>query len=112
MLKITVLQDEANRCLGFEAKDHAGYAKKGKDVVCAAASMLIQNTVNSIERFCDDLFDIEADEKNGLIRFMLQGTSSDEAQLLLKSMYTGLTDLEEDPKYKDYIDVIFQRKAQ
>ena len=32
----------------FVSKGHAGYAEEGYDIVCAAVSVLIINTVNSI----------------------------------------------------------------
>ena len=32
----------------IEVKGHAGYAKRGEDIVCAAISVLTINTINSI----------------------------------------------------------------
>ena len=31
--------------MGFKAQDHAGYAREGSDIVCAAISALTQTTV-------------------------------------------------------------------
>ncbi len=44
---------------------HAGYAPRGSDIVCAAVSVLAQNTVNSIEHFTQDSFTADVDEENG-----------------------------------------------
>ena len=41
---------------------HAGYAEKGKDIVCAAISVLYQNLVNSIDELSDSVIhDFSAD---------------------------------------------------
>ncbi len=42
---------------------HAGYAARGSDIVCAAVSVLAQNTVNSIEHFTQDSFTADVDEE-------------------------------------------------
>ena len=49
----------------FVSKGHAGYAEAGQDIVCAAVSALIINTVNSLEKFTDDNFDVH--EKDGFV---------------------------------------------
>ena len=41
---------------GFRIEGHAGYAKHGKDIVCAAVSALVMNTMNSIHSFTSDVF--------------------------------------------------------
>ena len=43
----------------FISKGHAGYAEAGQDIVCAAVSALIITTVNSLEKFTDDKFDVQ-----------------------------------------------------
>ena len=35
---------------------HAGYAEPGQDIVCAAVSALVINTINAIEAFTEDDF--------------------------------------------------------
>ncbi len=47
------------------SKGHAGYAEEGQDIVCAAVSALIITTVNSLEKFTDDKFDVQ--EKDGFV---------------------------------------------
>ena len=49
----------------FISKGHAGYAEAGQDIVCAAVSALIITTVNSLEKFTDDKFDVQ--EKDGFV---------------------------------------------
>ena len=38
----------------MEVKGHAGYDEYGKDIVCAAVSVLTVNMANSVEKFTDD----------------------------------------------------------
>ena len=39
----------------FHINGHAMYAEAGSDIVCAAVSALVINTINSIEEFTNDL---------------------------------------------------------
>ena len=48
MITITVKKRNGNY-LEFVSKGHAGYAEEGQDIVCAAVSVLVINTVNSLE---------------------------------------------------------------
>ena len=49
MIRVTIYQNEKKECAGFLAKGHAGFSEAGQDIVCAAASVLMINTVNAIE---------------------------------------------------------------
>lgn len=85
---------------------HAGYAESGSDIVCAAASVLAQNAVNSIEQFTEDTFTVEINENSGELYFRIDAGYSDETELLLNSLILGLQGIEEE--YMEYIDVIFE----
>ncbi len=80
---------------GFLAKGHAGFDAYGKDIVCAAVSAMIINTINSIEAFTEDAFKTEADKESGQIEFELVSDVSRESELLLKSLALGLQGIEE-----------------
>ena len=56
MTKVTFYQNSEQQCVGFDVNSHAGYAEEGEDIVCAAISALVINTVNSIETFTDDSY--------------------------------------------------------
>ena len=74
---------------------HAGYADKGTDIVCAAVSVLVINTFNSIETFTDDYLSEDVDEKKARIRFVLKDQLGDQARLLIDSMLLGLEQIQE-----------------
>ena len=110
MIKITIYKNQEDEYVGFQCKGHAGYDDKGYDIVCAAVSVLVLNTVNSIERFTYDKFKGEADEnKTGFIEFMFHSEPSAEATLLLDSMILGLESIQSVyNKDQDYLQLSFK----
>ncbi|MCR5023545.1 MAG: ribosomal-processing cysteine protease Prp [Lachnospiraceae bacterium] len=95
MIHIVINRAENGCIKGFTSKGHAGYADKGEDIVCAAVSMLVINTLNSIERLSPEdlpLMQVSSDEKGGEIRCKFSDIPSEKALLLLDSMYYGLKD--------------------
>ncbi len=69
---------------------HAGYAEKGQDIICAAVSILVINTVNSIETFCDQDLTVRTDEKTGLIELRLKSPVNARTTLLMDSFVLGM----------------------
>ena len=59
MTYITFYQDSDGVVTGFDTSGHAGYAKQGEDIICAAISALVINAVNSIEEFTEDAFKVD-----------------------------------------------------
>jgi uncharacterized protein YsxB (DUF464 family) len=91
MITVTV-KKRNNAYVSFTSSGHAGYAEHGQDIVCAAVSALIINTVNSIEQFTDDV--IKAEEKDGFISFTFQKPITERGTLLMDSLVLGLTEIE------------------
>ena len=73
---------------------HAGDAVAGENIVCAAVSVLSINTFNSIEKFTDDAFEIEASEDGGHLVMSFPEELSDKSQLLLDSLILGLDQIQ------------------
>jgi uncharacterized protein YsxB (DUF464 family) len=74
--------------VGFTVENH------GESIVCAAVSMLVLNTVNSIYKFTKDKFTCDYDEKEGgFMSFSLTNptTQTDGIKILLDAMHLGLT---------------------
>ena len=90
MTNITIFRDKNQNVLGFECVGHAGFARFGQDIVCAGISILVQNTINSIQAYTEEGFSCEADEKNGDIRFRFLDIPEHDAALLINSMVLGL----------------------
>lgn len=108
MIKVTVYKTAGHEYAGFGISGHAGYAELGHDIICAAVSALVINTLNSIERFTDDKTDSAADEASGTIEFRFLERPSHDAALLLDSMILGLEEIEDSSESEAYIDIIFK----
>ena len=95
MVRVTILKDHNNICRGFETNGHAGYADKGQDIVCAAVSALTINTVNSLEQFTKEQFDLKSDETKGMIAVRFTHEPDEKAALLLSSYELGMQGIAE-----------------
>jgi len=105
MIRVTVYKKE-NEITGLRTEGHADYAEEGSDIYCAAVSALVINTMNSIERFTDDIFKEVVDEDRAVCDFRAAGTVSHDAELLLQSLVYGLTDLSKDNEM--YLSLSFE----
>jgi uncharacterized protein YsxB (DUF464 family) len=90
MTKITVFRNQNQQIMGFSCIGHAGFAYRGRDVVCAGISILVQNTINAIEAYTEEGFSCEADQKTGDIRFRFKNPPEHDAELLINAMILGL----------------------
>lgn len=106
MITITIFQNH-DQITGFRCIGHAGYAEAGSDVVCAGASVLVLNTINSIEALTDSAFRLETDEETGLIDFEFDQSADHDALLLINSMILGLQGIQSDYG-NDYIILNFK----
>jgi hypothetical protein len=96
MTHATIYKSSLNgEILGFKVLGHAEYAKAGEDIVCASISILVINTINTIDLYCDAIYTTDVDEKAGLIEFKLSPFVKDlkvsnEVRVLLNSVELGL----------------------
>ena len=81
---------------GFSCEGHAEWADEGHDIVCAAASALVFNTMNSIESLTEDEFSGEQAEDGGYVKFVFTETPSDAATLLVDSLVLGMQSILEE----------------
>jgi len=109
MIKVTIYKTKNHEYKGFDMVEHSGMVEPGDaDILCAAVSMLVINTINSIERFTDDETSYISDEESAAIEFRFTHVASADARLLLHSMVLGLESLEDNREYEPYIDIIFE----
>ena len=108
MTHITIYRNENHEVERFTCSGHAGYSEYGTDIVCASISVLVINTINSIEAFAEDEVSLMSDEESGMISYHLAQNPSKEAGLLLNSMILGLQNMVDDENYTDYIDLTFE----
>jgi len=90
MINATIIRNDAQQTVGFKVKNH------GETSVCAAVSMLVINTVNSIETLTTigkSGFRCDYNENGGFFTFSLKNKEHRDAQagLLLDALVLGLT---------------------
>ena len=91
MITVTVTKKN-NSYTEFTSKGHAGYAEEGQDIICAAVSVLVINTVNSLETLTLDQISVK--EKDGYVSFTFTESVSEGGTLLMDSLVLGLTEIE------------------
>jgi len=95
MISVTIIKHD--KCYKeIHLDGHAKFAKFGKDIVCSAVSVLVINTINSIEEFTDDAFSGEAAENGGRLDVVFPEELSHDSILLLDSMVLGLKTIQKD----------------
>ena len=107
MTIVTMYRDKEEHYTGFKVSGHSGYADSGSDIICAAISVLTTTTVNSIESIVGDACEYQVKEDRGYLRFSLKGDSSEDSQLLIKSMVLGLSQLQQSCNSK-YLKLIYK----
>ncbi len=109
MIHVAIYQNENKECVGFRTEGHAGYSEEGSDIVCAAVSVLVLNTINAIELYTQDPCSVIHNDEAGLIAYYLvNGFPSEGAGLLLNTMILGLEHMADDENYAEYIDLTFE----
>jgi len=93
MIKAEVARNTAGQVVAFSVKNH------GASHVCAAVSLLVINTVNSIEALTQAVFSCDHNPAGGFIAFALQtpreALQGRTAGLLLDAMHLGLVSVQE-----------------
>ena len=90
MTTITIYKSKNGEYKRLTCKGHAGYAAYGKDIVCAAVSILTNNVFNSIEQLTEDEFTGSADEKKALFSLSFVNEPSHDANLIVDSFSIGI----------------------
>ena len=75
----------------FTCEGHAFYEDPGKDIVCAAVSVLVINTANSLESLTEN--EMRASD-DGYIRWEFVKSPDDHGKLLMDSLMLGLKQIE------------------
>ena len=99
-----VLYREGGNLTGCRLEGHSGWADSGRDIVCAAASILGCTCVNALESVCGVVPEnVEVGEEEGILNFDLPEAAPEKdqkAQVLMQALEQGLKDLTEQyPKY-------------
>lgn len=80
---------------GLTCMGHADFKRSGSDIVCASISVLVINTLNSIEELAKESIIVESDEKKGYIECHFPDEINDQTKLLMDSLVMGLKKIEQ-----------------
>lgn len=93
MTTIIIQKTKSGQYKGFTCKGHAGYAAHGRDIVCASISVLVINTINSLELITKESLDVETDENTGFIKCIFSSSLQSNSITLVDSMILGLQNI-------------------
>ena len=104
MTRITVTEGPDGMIRGIESRGHAGAGRNGEiDLVCCAISTLLETGANALERVAG-VVPAEEVVRDGYLLFRLPESLSPQeeqtCQIILRTVLSGLTDIEETyPKF-------------
>ncbi len=107
MTKIIISKSSDGAYKQLTCNGHAGFAQAGNDIVCAAVSVLVINTINSLEELAGESFETVTDEAEGFIHCDFRNPLQDKSIFLLDSLVYGLKNIENEYG-KKYLQVKFK----
>ncbi|MGL4790021.1 MAG: ribosomal-processing cysteine protease Prp, partial [Anaerotignaceae bacterium] len=101
MIKVDIYRNKEYKIYGFKLDGHADYSQEGNDIICSAVSILVINTINAIEKFTTEEFQVDADEKNGgfincYLPNIKEGEENKDVELLVETMLLGLNSIKDE----------------
>lgn len=93
MTKVQIFKSKNGTIRSFRCSGHAGFAEAGEDIVCAAISILVINTINCLDELLGEKIRTASDEKRGIIECTFQEVPSEKASFLVDCMVLGLRDI-------------------
>lgn len=89
MTTITIMKSKTGEYREVTCAGHAGYAQAGSDIICSAISILVINTINSLEQLTETDSVVTVEEESGKIYLKLNRVD-EKGTLLLDAMVLGL----------------------
>ncbi len=105
MITAILKSDSSGNYSGFEVKGHSGSAPRGKDIVCAAVSAIVQAALIGLDEVADvkDTYTVS----DGYIKCTLpKNLCEDKAvrvQTIVKTMHLGVLSIAE--QYQDFVRI-------
>ena len=93
MITVRIIRNASNEKIGFRSAGHAEFDDPGRDIICAAVSVLELNLANSVlKRFGAGTMHetLPLSDKDGSFSFILSSRENRNAALLLDSCLLGL----------------------
>ncbi len=108
MIKVKIYKTSGDNIIRYTVSGHSGYDIKGQDIVCAAVSVLAQNTINSLIEVCgikEDKINYSIDENRGYLDVSIPRQIDEytriKVQTVLRTLELGIQSIMEN--YPGYI---------
>jgi len=103
MLKVHIYRDSEKKIYKYEAFGHCNFEEAGKDIVCAASSVLLQVAILGLNKYCGLTPDVEilSGKLRCVLPFIEDHVKKCETQAILESMVIGLKEIKK--QYPEYI---------
>lgn len=103
MTKFKVYRNHNGQIVKYVVKGHAGYDDYGKDIVCAAVSVLAQTGINALESICK--IDVKYKEADGYLSVAipenLNSLVRQNAEIILQTVIVGIQGIID--SYPEYV---------
>ena len=95
MIRFIVRKKNDGAYAGLSVEGHAKFGSYGKDIVCAAVSVLTLNTVNSIEALTENVMSVREGGKGGALEVDFPEGLDEKGKLLMDALVMGIRDVEQ-----------------
>lgn len=106
MIRAVFYKTHAGEIKGFKLTGHSGYAARGRDIVCSAASVLAQTALLGLLKVAEAEVDYKIED--GYLECTLVNADSNKklvmCEAILETTYEGLKSIKE--SYIKYIDIV------
>ena len=93
MITVTFHKTRTGEYKDFVCSGHAGFDEYGKDIVCASVSVLVINTINSLEELAREKIVVDSDEKSGRIYCRFEAPLQEKSKVLVDSLVLGISQI-------------------
>lgn len=102
---VVTIHREKDSVQGFSVKGHAGYAERGKDIICAGISAITQTAVIGLIKVLN--IEVDVIQKQGFLSCMLpedlDSNTYEKAEAILETMILGLKEIQRE--YNEFITI-------
>jgi len=95
MTEVTFTTNANNMIIGFNCNGHSGYAKRGKDIVCASISVLMFNTINTLTELIGAEVKLDVDDTKAISSCFLNNEPTEKTELIMRSFEMGIKGIHE-----------------
>lgn len=107
MTKVIISKDQNGAYRQLTCTGHAEFKESGNDIVCAAVSVLVINTINALEELAGESFETVTDEEAGFINCDFTNPLQERSVFLLDTLVFGLKNIQKEYG-KKYLQVKFK----